>query len=549
MLNVNLASNESGSSEWINFPASGLRIKEVFTELMSSESNPFLQIMAAETSVTHLHSHLVGKYVDQDRGIPELEFLCRRIEGLTEQEKDVLGAAFDIEKPFSLMEMVNLSCNLDKFMRYPDVHDFAELGQAVLERKKIEIPEELRQCVDYERKGSGYAASHAGVFSDSGYVVRTGEALQPLYDGKHLPNPSYDRASVFSLRLYSAHYADGHPGTYALSLPASEEKLALARENLGVKDLGECSIIDMSSTVQGLENRLPCSYTVAELNDFAELLTEEVLDGTAETAERLIAALAAELPEDMAAATRTAEDQAHYEVLPEDIQTPADYAGYVMQEAEIFVDDEIAPFVDYEAFGAQRMQEDGVVQTVHGMVLRDDRPIRQLPEELTTVKLFSPLYPHLYERSEWGDLANFPVDMGTDELCAYKDKILSAIERENSDSEGGRGLANYLRNELLGRKVHSMMPAIEEWNGRLWGVLEVQSYGELSPSELAGVIEEWAGQESDGWGEVFEQREIEIDQGELCVSFWSADKSFFIKPEQELKGQPEQGFGMQMGGM
>ena len=158
---------------------------------------------------------------------------------------------------------------------------------------------------------------------------------------------------------------------------------------------------------------------------------------------------------------------------------------------------------------------------------------------LTTIKLFSPLYAHLYERSEWGDLENEPVDMSADELCAYQDEILKAIECEQLDEEGDRGLAVYLDNALLKRKVYSMKPTVEDWNGRLWGVLKVQSYGPLSQSDLTEIIEEWSGQESDGWGEGFEQREIKVDSGELCVSFWASDKSFFIKTEQELKtGQP-----------
>lgn len=156
---------------------------------------------------------------------------------------------------------------------------------------------------------------------------------------------------------------------------------------------------------------------------------------------------------------------------------------------------------------------------------------------LTTIKLFSPLYAHLCEKNEWGDLDYDSVDMGADELCAYQDVILEAIEREHLDTEGDRGLAVYLDNAMLKRKVHSTKPSVEKWNGRLWGVLEVQSYGQLSQADLAEVIEEWSGQESDGWGEGFEQREIDVDSGELGVSFWSSDKSFFIKTEQELKTQ------------
>lgn len=168
---------------------------------------------------------------------------------------------------------------------------------------------------------------------------------------------------------------------------------------------------------------------------------------------------------------------------------------------------------------------------------------------LTTIKLFSPLYAEIYEINQRGDWENSYIDMGADELCAYQSEILSAIVQERLYAEGNRGLADYLHDERLKHKVYSMKPTVEEWNGKLWGVLEAQSHGPLSEPELASLIDEWCGQESDGWGEGFEQRGIKVDEGELYVSFWDASDRFFIKTEQELKNQPEQGFGMQMGGM
>lgn len=156
---------------------------------------------------------------------------------------------------------------------------------------------------------------------------------------------------------------------------------------------------------------------------------------------------------------------------------------------------------------------------------------------LTTMKLFSPLSAQLYEKNEWGGLEDEPVDLGADEICAYQGEILEAIKRERLDTEGERGLAVYLDNEMLKRKVYRMAPTVEEWDGRLWGVLEVQSYGRLSNSDLTAVIQEWSGQESDGWGEGVGQREIKVDSGGLCVSFWHPGPHFFIKTEQELKLQ------------
>ena len=169
-------------------------------------------------------------------------------------------------------------------------------------------------------------------------------------------------------------------------------------------------------------------------------------------------------------------------------------------------------------------------------------------KELTTLRLFSPLRAGLYIRDEWG-VGNSPVELAGAELCAYEDKIRELIARERLDSEGERGLAVYLDDNALGKKVYSMNPTVETWQGELWGVLEVKSYGKLNAAELKDLTDEWCGQESDGWGEGLEQRPIETEEGELYVSFWHFGSDFFIKPEEELKHSQNQGLNMQMGGM
>ena len=136
--------------------------------------------------------------------------------------------------------------------------------------------------------------------------------------------------------------------------------------------------------------------------------------------------------------------------------------------------------------------------------------------------------------------------MSAHEVCGYREEILRAIADRRIDSEGDRGLAVYLKNELLARKVYSMNPTVEAWDGRLWGVLEVQTRGELSEGELRELTEAWSGQCSDGWGEGFEQQEIKIDQEELHVSFWHSGGDFVILTEAELKNQTEQQNGMIM---
>lgn len=170
-----------------------------------------------------------------------------------------------------------------------------------------------------------------------------------------------------------------------------------------------------------------------------------------------------------------------------------------------------------------------------------------MKNELQTMRLFSPLFPHIYLKNEWGDLENDQTELTASEILEYEDIILDCIEKEKLPDEGERGLAVYLHDAALNEKVHSIHPSVEEWNHELWGVTEVKTHGALTPSEYAELTDFLTGQYADGWGEGFEQREIKVEDGELCISFWDASDRFFIKPEDEMDCQSP-GFGMTMGG-
>lgn len=542
MLKVYLSSIATSEGLWLAFPMGSQERQEA----MKFGAGGTNEIGAATSPLEGLKTHLEGMTLQPGQGIRELEFLDRNTDCMTEKEKSIFQAALEIEKPRSVMEIVNLSCNLDKFVLYEGVSSHEELGRRVLGNE--EMPEKVALYLDYGAAGEKYAGSHAGCFTDLGYVARTGEALEPLYDGKYLPEPGYDRSCVIKAWLSSPYYAAGNYRHYPVSLPASDDRLALAEEKLGWRKLEEYKVAYISCPVRELESCLPFSRDVREMNAFAGLLAERNILGDAGTREKLFAALEAAVPENMAQAMEVAAGLEQYEVLPEDIRTAEDYADYYLEEAQIYIDDEVQPFLDYGKLGEFRMRKDGVVQTEYGLVLRRDRPIAQLTEELEEFRLFSPLSGLLYPYDEdYGGISDQPMEIGPGDLCQYEDQILERIGQERLEEEGERGLAVYLGNRLLKRKVFSMNPTVEMWNGELWGVLEVKSHGALSPQELSGLMEEWLGQESDGWGEGFEQREIKTEEGDLCVSFWHSGDDFFIKTEQELK-QQTQALGMKMGG-
>ena len=87
---------------------------------------------------------------------------------------------------------------------------------------------------------------------------------------------------------------------------------------------------------------------------------------------------------------------------------------------------------------------------------------------------------------------------------------------------------------------------VEEVRGTLYGRIDCYISEDLTHDETERLREAVCGQNSDGFGEGFEQHEIEIDEGDLYVSFWNCHDSYFLETEDEFYDRIEQNSGMSM---
>ena len=155
------------------------------------------------------------------------------------------------------------------------------------------------------------------------------------------------------------------------------------------------------------------------------------------------------------------------------------------------------------------------------------------PPEPTTMKLYMPLTADFYGYNEYGDIEDDSIPMDGHDLLSHEDMIMAALIKNRMPEETERGIMHwYGENDSVNDKVKSVVFTAEKRNGRLWGVAECQVVGTLSPEELNTLKGYVGGQASDGWGEGFEQREIEANDGEMYVHLWNWD-NWSIQTEEE----------------
>lgn len=160
--------------------------------------------------------------------------------------------------------------------------------------------------------------------------------------------------------------------------------------------------------------------------------------------------------------------------------------------------------------------------------------IRQHRLQEITERFYCPLTVTLYDRNEYGDIDDSdPQELDGRYAAGFEDEIRTALANYSARDEVN--MVEYFDGSNTAQaKLKSLLWGVENIRGELYGVITARLSEQLTDSEKSEVVEYLHGQNADGWGEGFEQQNIDADGGVMNVSFWNGSDDYFIKDQEEF---------------
>ena len=199
---TNLGKYNEGAlvGEWVKFPTTAEEPKKVFERIGIGAKDDFGQTYE-EWFITDYDCYVDGLYdlLGEYANLDELNYLASKLDDMSQDEYERFQAAMEIgDHTGSIQELINLTENLDCYDIYPDIHDHDDLGRYYIEElDAMQVPEHLRNYIDYEAYGRDIALEESGQFTDLGYVRDTGDSFHEYYDGERGSIPEEYRVMTF----------------------------------------------------------------------------------------------------------------------------------------------------------------------------------------------------------------------------------------------------------------------------------------------------------------------------------------------------------------
>ena len=358
----------------LNLPASPWELWDAMDKVRLQTDDILYMEIEGYDAFEYLSPHLDGL----DISLNELNDLAALLSALDEVQEIAFEGLFSIELQrkvnanggvITLQDLRDLavSAKTDCY-HVVEAADDAQLGRFYVENEFIPeldgVSNEVFEMLDFAGIGRMMRCSENGVFVDSLYVLRDGELTTAPPVQKALPGkPGY----LFRLTLGLCPDFGGDR-TAVLDLPASEEALAAAQEQLGTLNWENTVVLNYDGI---LPNAAVFADLPSELEEF-NAFTKAVRDIPRSELSKLKALLEQFEVQDIETALFLTEHLADY-VLTPDLSSPQETA---IDHLRFMTDDHSAELllshVNLYAYGCDLIREDNAVLSPYGLLHRAD---------------------------------------------------------------------------------------------------------------------------------------------------------------------------------
>ena len=174
---------------WFSLPTTTEKLQEALREIGISADNPQDFFLYDYRSPQERPIKLPRDLV-LSADVDELNFLAARLEKLDAAELSELNAALTSPQSdfHSIGQIIDYPDNVDYYVHLPDVTGTGQLGDYYLNRSgMVDMPEEWKAGIFLPRFGLHIANTEHGVFTDYGYLVKSGDEWQRVHEGQPVP--------------------------------------------------------------------------------------------------------------------------------------------------------------------------------------------------------------------------------------------------------------------------------------------------------------------------------------------------------------------------
>ena len=174
---------------WFSLPTTTEKLQAALREIGISADNP-QDFFLYDYRSPQARSIKLPRDMVLSADMDELNFLAARLEKLDAAELAELNAALTSPQSdfHNIGQIIDYPENVDFYVHLPDVTGTGQLGDYYLNRSgMVDMPEEWKAGIFLPRFGLHIANTEHGVFTDYGYLVKSGDEWQRVHEGQPVP--------------------------------------------------------------------------------------------------------------------------------------------------------------------------------------------------------------------------------------------------------------------------------------------------------------------------------------------------------------------------